>query len=130
MTAETTNRTGFPQLHHNSLGLSELLLHGITHIAPATNIILTFPVIALKARLDMPISFLLTTVVCCFILLRPWPHNVGICMGARHPGDRPISLGAWFLFVLVELCRMACAGAQGALVECAMNTPISRNHLL
>jgi len=56
-----------PQLRRNSLGLGELVFHGITHIAPAANIILTFPVIALKSGPAMPISFLLTTTVCCFI---------------------------------------------------------------
>src|SRR3954466_15104021 len=56
-----------PQLRRNSLGLAELVFHGITHIAPATNVVFTFPIIALKAGPDMPISFLLTTIVCFFI---------------------------------------------------------------
>src|SRR5215468_3344511 len=56
-----------PQLRRHSLGLPELVFHGITHIAPATNVVFTFPVIALKSGPAMPISFLLTTIVCCFI---------------------------------------------------------------
>ena len=43
------------QLRRNSLGLPELIFHGITHIAPATNVIFTFPIIAMKAGPAMPI---------------------------------------------------------------------------
>jgi amino acid transporter len=63
LTAETPN----PQLRRNSLGLPELVFQGITHIAPATNMVFTFPIIALKSGADMPLSFLLATVVCFFI---------------------------------------------------------------
>jgi amino acid transporter len=56
-----------PQLLENSLGLSALVFQGVTHIAPAANIIFTFPIIALQAGPAMPISFLLSTVVCFFI---------------------------------------------------------------
>jgi amino acid transporter len=67
LTAEINQTKAAPQLRRNSLGLPELVFHGITHIAPATNVVFTFPIIALKAGACMPISFLLTTVVCCFI---------------------------------------------------------------
>ena len=56
-----------PQLRRNSLGLAELVFQGVTHIAPATNIVFTFPIIALKAGPAMPLSFLLSTIVCFFI---------------------------------------------------------------
>ena len=59
MTPENTNPNADPQLRRNSLGLAELVFQGVTHIAPATNIVFTFPIIALKAGPDMPISFLL-----------------------------------------------------------------------
>jgi amino acid transporter len=62
----TTDSTD-PQLRRNSLGLPELVFQGVTHIAPATNMIFTFPIIALKAGPDMPLSFLLATTVCFFI---------------------------------------------------------------
>ena len=62
-----TTETIDPQLRRNSLGLPELIFQGVTHIAPATNMVFTFPVIALKAGPDMPLSFLLATVVCFFI---------------------------------------------------------------
>ena len=62
-----TDPTVPPQLRRNSLGLPELVFQGITHIAPAGNIVFTFPIIARQAGPDMPISFLLTTIVCFFI---------------------------------------------------------------
>jgi amino acid transporter len=56
-----------PQLRRNSLGPPELIFQGVTHIAPATNMVFTYPIIALKAGPDMPLSFLLSTIVCYFI---------------------------------------------------------------
>jgi amino acid transporter len=67
VTAEAINPDTGPQLRRNSLGLSELVFQGVTHIAPATNIVFTFPIIAFKAGPDMPLSFLLSTIVCFFI---------------------------------------------------------------
>src|SRR5271170_5037695 len=67
MSAETSNQLAAPQLRRNSLGLSELVFQGVTHIAPATNMVFTFPIIALKAGPAMPLSFLLAAVVCFFI---------------------------------------------------------------
>jgi amino acid transporter len=62
-----TNPDAGPQLRRNSLGLPELVFQGVTHIAPATNIVFTFPIIALKAGPVMPLSFLLSTIICFFI---------------------------------------------------------------
>src|ERR1700761_2854426 len=56
-----------PQLRSNSLGLSELVFQAVPHIAPASNVIFAFPIIALKAGPVMPISLLLATIVCLFI---------------------------------------------------------------
>ncbi len=62
-----TNPAVTPQLRRNSLGLPELVFQGITHIAPAGSIVFTFPIIARQAGPDMPISLLLSTVLCFFI---------------------------------------------------------------
>ena len=67
MTTAKTNPAAANQLRRNSLGLPELVFQGITHIAPAGNIVFTFPIIARQAGPDMPISFLLTTIVCFLI---------------------------------------------------------------
>jgi amino acid transporter len=67
VTGAKTNLNAPAQLRRNSLGLPELVFQGITHIAPAGNIVFTFPIIARVAGPGMPISLLLTTVVCFFI---------------------------------------------------------------
>ena len=67
MTAQAASPTTTPRLRRNVLTLPQVVFQGITHIAPSINVVFTFPVIALKAGPDMPISFLLTTIVCFFI---------------------------------------------------------------
>lgn len=67
MAPAKTNPTVTPQLRRNSLGLSELVFQGITHIAPAGSIVFIFPIIAREAGPDMPLSLLLSTIVCFFI---------------------------------------------------------------
>src|SRR5215475_6471516 len=54
------------ELRRNALGLPELVLQGITHIAPASNILFAFPIVALQAGPTMPLSFLLATIACYF----------------------------------------------------------------
>src|SRR3984885_7322095 len=67
MATQAASPTSTPVLRRNALGLPQVVFQGITHIAPSINIVFAFPVIALKAGPDMPISFLLTTIVCIFI---------------------------------------------------------------
>jgi amino acid transporter len=67
VTAETVSSAPAARLRRNALGLPQVVFQGITHIAPSINIVFTFPIIALKAGPAMPISFLLTTIVCFFI---------------------------------------------------------------
>jgi amino acid transporter len=67
MTAQAASPATTAHLRRNVLGLSQVVFQGITHIAPSLNVVFTFPIIALKAGPDMPISFLLTTIVCFFI---------------------------------------------------------------
>jgi amino acid transporter len=66
-TADATDPAAGPQLRRNALGLPELVFQGVTHIAPAANVVFAFPIIALKAGPTMPLSFLLATIVCLFI---------------------------------------------------------------
>src|SRR5882672_12398895 len=56
-----------PQLRRNSLGLPELVFQDVTHIAPATSVVFIFPAIAHQAGPAMPLSFVLTTIVCMFV---------------------------------------------------------------
>jgi len=55
------------QLHRDALGLRDVVFQGITHIAPAINIVFTLPVIAVAAGATMSISLLLAMIVCFFI---------------------------------------------------------------
>jgi amino acid transporter len=67
MATQAASPTSTSVLRRNALGLPQVVFQGITHIAPSINVVFTFPVIALKAGPTMPISFLLTTIVCFFI---------------------------------------------------------------
>jgi hypothetical protein len=77
VSAESTNSDARPQLRRNSLGLSELAFQGVTHIAPATNMVFTFPIIALKAGPVMPLSFLLATIASVSLSETPCPSFLG-----------------------------------------------------
>jgi amino acid transporter len=54
-------------LKHNVLGMREITFAGIGHIAPAVALISTLPVIAAHAGAAMPLSMLLTLIVCFMI---------------------------------------------------------------
>src|SRR5450432_1966109 len=102
MTAENTDPTADPQLRRNSLGLPELVFQAITHIAPVTNMVFTFPIIALKAGPAMPLSFLLSTIVCFFIgntvsqFSRYIPSSGGYySFATRGLGSRSGFMAAW-----------------------------------
>jgi amino acid transporter len=83
MAAEATTATS-TGLRRNVLTLPQVSFQGIAHIAPSINVVFTFPVIALKAGPTMPISFLLTTIVCVFIANT---GRVGCPARSRiHPG--------------------------------------------
>jgi amino acid transporter len=113
-----------PQLRRNSLGLPELVFHGITHIAPATNVVFTFPIIALKAGPDMPISFLLSTIVCFFIantvaeFSRYMPSSGGYySFATRGLGSRVGFIATWSYLIYDILGPAASSGFLGYLLS-------------
>lgn len=55
------------QLERDALTLRDVVFQGITHIAPAANVVFTLPVIAAHAGAAMPLSLLLSAVVCFLI---------------------------------------------------------------
>jgi amino acid transporter len=67
MSVESVSPGADPQLRRNALGLGELVFQGVTHIGPAANMMFAFPIIALAAGPDMPLSLLLATILCVFI---------------------------------------------------------------
>jgi len=113
-----------PQLRRNSLGLPELVFHGITHIAPATNVVFTFPIIAAKAGPAMPISFLLTTIVCLFIantvaeFSRYMPSSGGYySFATRGLGSRMGFVATWSYLIYDILGPAASSGFLGYLLS-------------
>jgi amino acid transporter len=123
-----------PQLRRNSLGLAELVFHGITHIAPATNVVFTFPIIALKAGPDMPISFLLTTIVCFFIantvaeFSRYMPSSGGYyAFATRGLGSRVGFIATWSYLMYDILGPAASSGFLGYLLSDTLQSSFGVN---
>ena len=117
-------KTSEPKLRHNSLGLPELVFQGVTHIAPATNMIFTFPIIALKAGPDMPLSLLLATVVCFFIgntvseFSRYMPSSGGYySFATRGLGSRIGFMATWSYLVYDLLGSAGSTGFLGYLIS-------------
>jgi amino acid transporter len=124
MSAQTTHPSADPQLRRDSLGLSELVFQGVTHIAPATNMVFTFPIIALKAGSVMPLSFLLATVVCIFIgntvsqFSRYIPSSGGYySFATRGLGSRSGFMATWSYLIYEVLGTAGCTGFLGYLIS-------------
>jgi amino acid transporter len=95
------------------------VFQGVTHIAPATNVVFTFPIIALKAGPVMPLSFLLSTLVCLFIgntvaqFSRYVPSSGGYyAFATRGFGSRKGFMATWS-YLLYEI--LGAAGSTGFL---------------
>lgn len=107
------------QLRHNSLGLPELVFQGVTHIAPATNIVFTFPIIAAQAGPVMPLSLALSTLICFFIgntvvqFSRYVPSSGGYYSFATRGLGNTSGLFATWSYLIYEILGMA--GSTGFL---------------
>ena len=130
--SEVTQASAGPQLRRNSLGLPELVFHGITHIAPATNVVFTFPIIAAKAGAAMPLSFLLTTVVCLFIantvaeFSRYMPSSGGYySFATRGLGSRMGFIATWSYLIYDILGPAASSGFLGYLLSDTLHTGLA-----
>src|SRR5579863_6752193 len=126
MTAQAAAPTTAARLQRNVLGLPQVVFQGITHIAPSINVVFAFPVIALKAGPDMPISFLLTTIVCIFIantvsqFSRYLPSSGGYySFATRGLGARPGFITTWS-YLIYDI--IGPAGAIGFLGYLCSNT--------
>ena len=100
------------------------MFQGITHIAPATNVVFTFPIIALKAGPVMPLSFLLATIVCFFIgntvsqFSRYIPSSGGYySFATRGLGSRFGFMATWSYLIYEILGTAGCTGFLGYLVS-------------
>ena len=134
MTAAKTNPTAPPQLRRNSLGLPELVFQGITHIAPAGTIVFTFPIIARKAGPDMPISLLLTTIVCFFIgntvsqFCKYMPSSGGYySFVTRGLGSRSGFMATWSYLIYDVIGPSASTGFLGYMISDMLRTEFGVN---
>ena len=132
--SETASADVHPQLRRNSLGLAELVFQGVTHIAPATNIVFTFPLIALKAGPAMPISFLLSTIVCFFIgntvsqFSRYMPSSGGYySFATRGLGCGSGFMATWSYLIYEILGSAGCTGFLGYLLSDMLHTQFGVN---
>jgi amino acid transporter len=124
VTAEPANPTAHTRLRRNALGLPELVFQGVTHIAPATNVVFAFPIIALKAGPTMPISLLLTTVVCLFIgntvsqFSKYMPSSGGYySFATRGLGSRGGFMATWSYLIYDLLGPAGSTGFLGYLIS-------------
>jgi amino acid transporter len=113
-----------PQLRRNSLGLRDLVFHAVTHIAPTTSVVFIFPGIALQAGAAMPLSFLLTTVVCMFVASTVFqfskyvPSSGGYYSFATRGLGRSSGFMATWSYLIYEIIGAAAAvGFLGVLLS-------------
>jgi amino acid transporter len=111
-------------LRRGVLDLPQVVFQGITHIAPSINIVFTFPIIALKAGPTMPISFLLTTIVCFFIgntvsqFSRYMPSSGGYySFATRGLGDRGGFMTTWSYLIYDIIGPAGAIGFLGYLIS-------------
>ncbi len=123
-----------PQLRRNALGLPELVFQGVTHIAPAANILFSFPIIALKAGPTMPLSFLLATIVCLFIantvsqFSRYMPSSGGYySFTTRGLGSRAGFIATWSYLIYDFLGPAGTIGFLGYLISDTLHTQFGLN---
>jgi len=123
------NRAADPQLRRNALGLPELVFQGVTHIAPAANMVFSFPLIALKAGPAMPLSFLLATIVCLFIgntvsqFSKYMPSSGGYySFATRGLGSRPGFMATWSYLIYDILGPAGSTGFLGYLISDMVRT--------
>jgi len=113
-----------PQLRRDSLGLPELVFHAVTHIAPATSVVLMLPTIAQHAGPAMPISLLLSTIVCLSIgstvyeFSRYVPSSGSYySFATRGLGSRAGFVATWSYLIYEIIGAAACIGFIGYLLS-------------
>src|SRR5258708_11789417 len=113
-----------PQLRRNSLGLPELVFQAVTHIAPATSVVFIFPAIAHQAGPAMPLSFVLTTIVCMFVgstvfqFSKYVPSSGGYySFSTRGLGSRSGFMATWSYLIYEIIGAAAAVGFLGYLLS-------------
>src|SRR5271170_7049520 len=134
VTDHATNPAAGPQLRRNALGLPELVFQGVTHIAPAANMLFAFPIIASKAGPAMPLSFLLATIVCVFIgntvsqFSKYMPSSGGYySFTTRGLGSRIGFMATWSYLIYDFLGPAGTTGFLGYLISDILRTQFDIN---
>jgi amino acid transporter len=134
VTADAPSPALDPHLRRNALGLPELVFQGVTHIAPAANMLFAFPIIALKAGPDMPLSFLLATILCLFIgntvsqFSKYMPSSGGYySFTTRGLGNRIGFVATWSYLIYDFLGPAGTAGFLGYLLSDMLQARFSVN---
>ena len=112
----------------------ELVFQGITHIAPAGNIVFTFPIIARVAGPGMPISLLLTTIVCFFIgntvsqFSKYMPSSGGYySFATRGLGSRSGFMATWSYLIYDLIGPAASTGFLGYMLSDMLHADFGMN---
>src|SRR5579862_6087369 len=128
MAADPSDVTG-SQLRRNALGLPELVFQGVTHIAPAANMLFAFPIVALKAGSNIPFSFLLATIACYFTgstvaqFSRFMPSSGGYySFTSRGLGNRAGFVATWSYLIYDFLGPAGTLGFLGYLISDTVET--------
>jgi amino acid transporter len=100
------------------------VFHAVTHIAPATSVVFIFPAIAQRAGAAMPLSFVLSTIVCFSIgstvyeFSRHVPSSGGYySFATRGLGSRIGFMATWSYLIYEIIGAAACIGFLGYLVS-------------
>jgi amino acid transporter len=100
------------------------VFHAVTHIAPATSVVFIFPAIAQRAGAAMPLSFVLSTIVCLSIgstvyeFSRHVPSSGGYySFATRGLGSRIGFMATWSYLIYEIIGAAACIGFLGYLVS-------------
>src|SRR5207248_11589926 len=96
---------------------------------PATNVVFTFPIIALRAGPVMPLSFLLSTIICIFIgntvsqFSRYVPSSGGYySFATRGLGSRSGFMATWSYLIYEILGAAGSTGFLGYLISDMLKT--------
>jgi amino acid transporter len=134
LTEASNKPSSEPQLRHGSLGLPELVFHAVTHIAPATSVVLMLPTIAHHAGPAMPISLLLSTIVCLSIggtvyeFSRYVPSTGSYyAFATRGLGSRSGFMATWSYLIYEIIGAAACIGFIGYLLSDMLRVAFNLN---
>ncbi|MCI0625264.1 MAG: APC family permease [Acidobacteria bacterium] len=111
-------------LHTGALGLTAVLMQGITHTAPATAVLLTLPFTARDAGVTAPLAYLIAFLIVLMLgvvltqLARHLPSAGGYyTYVSRTIHPRVGFLTSWLYFLYTPMASAFCLAMMGAILE-------------